>query len=66
MTGGWIILLEPELHFGSNVLVPDLAGWRRETSRSDKKKRQDRKDARVRIFNGPDMWVECWRGSRFE
>jgi Uma2 family endonuclease len=29
--GGWIILLEPELHFGSNVLVPDLAGWRRET-----------------------------------
>jgi Uma2 family endonuclease len=29
--GGWIILLEPELHLGSNVLVPDLAGWRRET-----------------------------------
>ncbi|MDF3064677.1 MAG: uncharacterized protein K0R38_278 [Polyangiaceae bacterium] len=28
--GGWIILDEPELHFGSNVLVPDLAGWRRE------------------------------------
>ena len=29
--GGWIILDEPELHFGANVLVPDLAGWRRET-----------------------------------
>ena len=28
--GGWIILDEPELHFGRNVLVPDLAGWRRE------------------------------------
>lgn len=26
--GGWIILFEPELHFGRNVLVPDLAGWR--------------------------------------
>jgi Uma2 family endonuclease len=28
--GGWIILDEPELHLGSRVLVPDLAGWRRE------------------------------------
>ncbi|HEX2661027.1 MAG TPA: Uma2 family endonuclease [Polyangia bacterium] len=28
--GGWIILSEPELHFGEHVLVPDLAGWRRE------------------------------------
>lgn len=28
--GGWIILDEPELHLGGNVLVPDLAGWRRE------------------------------------
>ena len=28
--GGWWILFEPELHFGRNVLVPDLAGWRRE------------------------------------
>jgi Uma2 family endonuclease len=27
--GGWVILDEPELHFGSDVLVPDLAGWRR-------------------------------------
>ena len=29
-SGGWVILLEPELHFGNDVLVPDLAGWRRE------------------------------------
>jgi Uma2 family endonuclease len=29
--GGWWILVEPELHFhGGDVLVPDLAGWRRE------------------------------------
>lgn len=28
--GGWWILFEPELHFGEEVLVPDLAGWRRE------------------------------------
>jgi Uma2 family endonuclease len=28
--GGWIILDEPELHLGQDVLVPDLAGWRRE------------------------------------
>jgi Uma2 family endonuclease len=28
--GGWWILDEPELHFGKDVLVPDLAGWRRE------------------------------------
>lgn len=28
--GGWIILYEPELHLGPDVLVPDLAGWRRE------------------------------------
>lgn len=26
---GWVILFEPELHFGRDVLVPDLAGWRR-------------------------------------
>lgn len=28
--GGWLILDEPELHLGPHVLVPDLAGWRRE------------------------------------
>jgi Uma2 family endonuclease len=28
--GGWWILFEPELHLGPDVLVPDLAGWRRE------------------------------------
>jgi Uma2 family endonuclease len=28
--GGWILLDEPELHLGADILVPDLAGWRRE------------------------------------
>jgi Uma2 family endonuclease len=27
--GGWWLLDEPELHLGEDVLVPDLAGWRR-------------------------------------
>lgn len=28
--GGWWVLVEPELHLGDDVLVPDLAGWRRD------------------------------------
>ena len=28
--GGWILLDEPELHLGAEIVVPDLAGWRRE------------------------------------
>lgn len=28
--GGWVILDEPELHLGEDVLVPDLGGWRRQ------------------------------------
>lgn len=28
--GGWIFMVEPELHLGSHVVVPDLTGWRRE------------------------------------
>lgn len=29
--GGWILLWEPELHLGSDIVVPDLGGWRRTT-----------------------------------
>ena len=29
--GGWWIIDEPELHLGDDIVVPDLAGWRRET-----------------------------------
>jgi Uma2 family endonuclease len=28
--GGWSILDKPELHLADHILVPDLAGWRRE------------------------------------
>ncbi|MCL2777086.1 MAG: Uma2 family endonuclease [Polyangiaceae bacterium] len=28
--GGWVIYFEPELHFSDDVVVPDIAGWRRE------------------------------------
>jgi Uma2 family endonuclease len=28
--GGWVFIDEPELHLGPHVVVPDLAGWRRE------------------------------------
>ena len=28
--GGWWILIEPEIHLGDDVLVPDVVGWRRE------------------------------------
>jgi Uma2 family endonuclease len=26
--GGWVILYEPELHLQSDIVVPDLGGWR--------------------------------------
>ncbi len=29
--GGWWIIDKPELHLGDDIVVPDLAGWRRET-----------------------------------
>ncbi len=28
--GGWVFIVEPELHLGGDVVVPDIAGWRRE------------------------------------
>ncbi len=28
--GRWVLLFEPELHLGSDALVPNLAAWRRE------------------------------------
>jgi len=28
--GGWIFMVEPELHLGPHVVVPDIAGWRTE------------------------------------
>ena len=28
--GGWLVLDEPELHLGPDIMVPDVAAWRRE------------------------------------
>ncbi|MCV3241520.1 Uma2 family endonuclease [Mesorhizobium sp. ZC-5] len=28
--GGWVFFVEPELKLGTHILVPDIAGWRRE------------------------------------
>ncbi|NMO20625.1 Uma2 family endonuclease [Pyxidicoccus fallax] len=28
--GGWLMLFKPWRHLGGNILVPDIAGWRRE------------------------------------
>lgn len=28
--GGWVLIDEPELHLGPHVVVPDIAGWKRE------------------------------------
>ena len=28
--GGWVFFVEPEIKFGGDILVPDIAGWRRE------------------------------------
>jgi len=28
--GGWVIILEPEIAFADDILVPDLAGWKKE------------------------------------
>lgn len=35
--GGWVLLDEPELHLGSepDIVVPDLAGWRRDRVPAD-------------------------------
>ncbi|MCY4141825.1 MAG: Uma2 family endonuclease [Rhodobacteraceae bacterium] len=33
--GGWLIFDEPELHVGEDIVVPELAGWRRETMSED-------------------------------
>ncbi len=52
--GGWVILLEPELHLGArpDIVAPDLAGWRRERFPAD----GIDEDAPAAITLAPD-WV---------
>jgi len=47
--GGWILLDEPELHLHGDILVPDLAGWRRE--------RMPRLPMQAAAFELPPDWV---------
>ena len=47
--GGWVLLDEPELHLRRDVIVPDLAGWRRE--------RMPVLDAREPFFALAPDWV---------
>jgi Uma2 family endonuclease len=47
--GGWILLDEPELHLRGHILVPDLAGWRRE--------RMPKLPLEVAAFELPPDWV---------
>jgi Uma2 family endonuclease len=28
--GGWIIMIEPEIHLAENIIVPDIGGWKRD------------------------------------
>ncbi len=48
--GGWVFITEPELHLGGNVLVPDIAGWRRE--------RLSRTPEKVGVTIAPDWACE--------
>jgi Uma2 family endonuclease len=44
---GWVVLYEPELHLGEDIVVPDLAGWRR-----------NRYDAEAEaFFTVPPDWI---------
>src|SRR5436853_6675989 len=46
--GGWLILDEPEIHIGDEIVVPDIGGWRRE--------RMSRVPAAAVIATAPD-WI---------
>jgi Uma2 family endonuclease len=48
--GGWTFLIEPELHLGADIVVPDIAGWKRE--------RLDLKPDDVVVGTAPDWLCE--------
>lgn len=48
--GGWWFLIEPELHFGEDVVVPDIAGWRGNAPGVE-----DGKD--IPFFSTPPDWL---------
>jgi Uma2 family endonuclease len=48
--GGWVFMTEPGLYLGPHVIVPDLAGWRRE--------RMPRLPPKARVEIAPDWACE--------
>jgi Uma2 family endonuclease len=46
--GGWVFLSEPEIHLDDDIVVPDLAGWRKE--------RAERVDEGAFFTTAPD-WI---------
>ena len=46
--GGWWILDEPELHFPYDVIVPDIAGWKKERLPDP---------SNIKVFKTPPDWV---------
>jgi Uma2 family endonuclease len=47
--GGWVLLDEPELHLGAEVLVPDMAGWRVDSGIQG--------ELQAAYFSVPPAWV---------
>jgi Uma2 family endonuclease len=47
--GGWYFLNEPELHFGKDVVVPDIAAWRIERAPKDIRK--------LKFLTEPPDWL---------
>lgn len=55
--GGWVFAIEPELHLGADVLVPDLAGWRRERVSPDAPAAEAAPDWVCELLSPDGVWV---------
>lgn len=53
---GWILLVEPELHLGDDILVPDIAGWRVERLPESEAEGTDGDDGVAFVTIAPD-WI---------
>lgn len=53
---GWILLVEPELHLGDDILVPDIAGWRVERLPEAEAEGTDEDDGVAFVTIAPD-WI---------
>lgn len=53
---GWILLDEPELHLGDDILVPDIAGWRVERLPASEAEGEGKNDGVAFVTIAPD-WI---------